>query len=108
MQNKYTDAKECPITRFMNRIGGKWKPVILWLLLERDVMRFNEFDKAIDGISQKILSEQLRELEKINLIERKVYPVVPPKVEYRLTDKGKSLKDILVSMKEWSNCHLDE
>ncbi|TPN85190.1 winged helix-turn-helix transcriptional regulator [Aquimarina algicola] len=106
VEKKYQQAKECPITIFMEQIGGKWKPVIIWLLLSNEVMRFNELDKAIDGISQKMLSQQLKDLEKLNLIDRKSYPVIPPKVEYRLTEKGKSLKEILTIIMNWSNQNL--
>ncbi|MBU2994797.1 UNVERIFIED_CONTAM: hypothetical protein GTU68_058798 [Idotea baltica] len=90
----------------MEQIGGKWKPVIIWVLLLNEVMRFNELDKAIKGISQKMLSQQLKDLEKINIINRKSYPVIPPKVEYRLTKKGKSLKENLTKIMEWSNQNL--
>ncbi|MEL7005570.1 MAG: helix-turn-helix domain-containing protein [Bacteroidota bacterium] len=106
IEKKYQQAKECPITIFMEQIGGKWKPVIIWLLLLNEVMRFNELDKAIGGISQKMLSQQLKDLEKINIVNRKSYPVIPPKVEYRLTEKGKSLKDNLTLIMEWSNKNL--
>ncbi|TRX61461.1 helix-turn-helix transcriptional regulator [Fulvivirga sp. M361] len=106
IKKKYQQAKECPITIFMEQIGGKWKPVIIWLLILNEVMRFNELDKAIDGISQKMLSQQLKDLEKLDIIDRKSYPVIPPKVEYRLTDKGKSLKENLTKIMEWSNQNL--
>jgi len=105
-EKKYAAAQECPITIFMEQIGGKWKPVIIWLLLLREVMRFNELDKAIKGISQKMLSQQLKDLEKLNIVSRKAYPVIPPKVEYRLTEKGRSLKPLLTDMMSWSNEHL--
>ncbi|WP_299431221.1 helix-turn-helix domain-containing protein [uncultured Maribacter sp.] len=106
IKKKYQQAKECPITIFMEKIGGKWKPVIIWLLLLNKVMRFNELDKAIDGISQKMLSQQLKDLEKLKVVNRKAYPVIPPKVEYRLTEKGKSLKENLTRIMEWSNNNL--
>ncbi len=102
----YQQAKECPITIFMDQIGGKWKPVIIWLLLLNEVMRFSELDKAIAGISQKMLSQQLKDLEKIKIVKRKSYPVIPPKVEYRLTEKGKSLKENLTLIMEWSRKNL--
>lgn len=91
----------------MEQIGGKWKPVIIWLLLLNEVMRFNELDKAINGISQKMLSQQLKGLEKLKIVDRKSYPVIPPKVEYSLTKKGKSLKGILTKIMEWSNLNLN-
>lgn len=103
IEENYLVAKECPITIFMEQIGGKWKPVIIWLLLINNVMRFNELDKGIKGISQKMLSQQLKDLEQLGVIIRKSYPVIPPKVEYSLTEKGKSLEPILTSMKSWTN-----
>lgn len=108
MKKNYDKAEECPITIFMTDIGGKWKPVIVWLLILNDVMRFNELSKAINGISQKMLSQQLKDLEKQKLIIRKSYPVIPPKVEYRLTNKGKSLEHLLKEIMKWSNENLKE
>ena len=107
IEKKYQQAKECPITVFMEQIGGKWKPVIIWLLLLNEVMRFSQLDKAIDGISQKMLSQQLKDLERLKIVKRKSYPVIPPKVEYRLTNKGKSLKENLTFIKISSStfCH---
>ena len=75
-------------------LGGKWKPPILFLL-SSGVMRFGELRKAISGITQKMLTQELREMESDGLISRKVYPVVPPKVEYFLTDFGKSLIPVI-------------
>ncbi len=108
MEKNYDKAEECPITIFMTQIGGKWKPVIVWLLLLKGVMRFNELSKAINGISQKMLSQQLKDLERQKLIIRKSYPVIPPKVEYRLTDKGKSLEHLLKEIMQWSKDNLIE
>lgn len=108
IEEKYIIAEECPITIFMEQIGGKWKPVIVWLLLDREVMRFNELDKTIKGISQKMLSQQLKDLEQLGAITRKSYPVIPPKVEYSLTEKGKSLAPLLKAMKAWTYEHIIE
>ncbi len=106
IKKNYQQATECPITLFMEHIGGKWKPVIIWLLLSKKIMRFNELDKAIVGISQKMLSQQLKDLEKLKIITRKVYPVIPPKVEYSLTEKGMSLQENLTKIMEWSTENL--
>ena len=106
VEKNYQQAQECPITIFMEQIGGKWKPVIIWLLLLNEVMRFNELDKSLAGISQKMLSQQLKALERLQIVSRKAYPVIPPKVEYRLTEKGLSLKPLLTDMMQWSNQHL--
>jgi DNA-binding HxlR family transcriptional regulator len=81
-------------------MGGKWKPLILYLLQDK-TLRFSELARGIEGITQKMLTQQLRELERDALIVRKVYPVVPPKVEYSITDFGKTLIPIFLLMDEW-------
>lgn len=85
-------------------LGGKWKPIILHYLYT-DTMRFSELKKEISGITQKMLTQQLRELENDGIIKRKVYPQVPPKVEYSVTDYGKTLKPVLKAMSEWGKNH---
>lgn len=106
IEKKYKNAAECPITIFMDKIGGKWKPVIVWLLLKNGTMRFNELDKAIIGITQKMLSQQLKSLEEENIIQRISYPVIPPKVEYSLTEKGNTLSELLEGIMKWSKLNL--
>jgi len=105
-EKKYQNADECPITIFMDKIGGKWKPVIIWLLLKNGTMRFSELDKAIKGITQKMLSQQLKNLEGEKIISRISYPVIPPKVEYSLTDKGLTLSVLLEGIMNWSTVNL--
>jgi len=88
----------CPLILTLEAISGKWKGVILWLLLEHQILRFSELKKKINAatkITDKMLIQCLRELERIGLIERKVYQVVPPKVEYFLTDTGRKLRPVL-------------
>jgi len=85
----------------LDLIGGKWKPVILYHIGHHEVLRYADIRRCIPAITERMLSKQLRELESENIISRKVYPVVPPKVEYRLTDKGKSLIPILNQLKNW-------
>ena len=84
----------------MNLIGTKWKPLILFHLLEGG-LRSGILQKKILGISNKMFTQTVRDLEKDGLISRKVFPVVPPKVEYRLTTRGKSLENILRSLDKW-------
>ena len=89
-------------------IGGKWKPLILYHLIEHGTKRFNQLFTYMAQISQKTLTNQLRELEKDDLIDRTVYPTVPPKVEYTVTDKGKSLYPLLRMMCEWGEKNIDD
>ena len=91
----------CSFDITMDLIGGKWKPVIIWHLGTRGTKRFSELKKLLPHITQKMLTQQLRELENDGLVERKVYPQVPPKVEYSLTDLGESLMPILRMMCDW-------
>ncbi|AGK95668.1 winged helix-turn-helix transcriptional regulator [Clostridium pasteurianum] len=91
---------ECPMDITINILSGKWKISILWHLI-RGVVRFNELQRLLHGISQKTLTLQLRELERDGIIYRKVYPESPPKVEYGLSELGESIKPILNLMCEW-------
>lgn len=86
----------------MNLIGTKWKPLILFHLIE-GALRSGILQKKIPGISNKMFTQTVRELEKDGLISRKVFPVVPPKVEYRLSNRGKSLENILKSLDKWGS-----
>lgn len=91
----------CPLTVAQNVIAGRWKVVILWHLSQREVIRFNELQRLLPGISKGILTRQLRELEEDELVHREVYKEVPPKVEYSLTDQGKRFIPVLEAMKVW-------
>lgn len=94
----------CPVTTTLSVIGGKWKPIILYTITE-ETKRFSEIKKLIPAISQKMLTQQLRELEEDSIIHRRVYPVVPPKVEYSLTEYGRTLMPILDAMVAWGRRH---
>ena len=98
------ELPECPIATTVALIGSKWKLLIIRNLLQRP-WRFNELRKDLDGISQKVLTDSLRSMEEDGLITRTVYPEVPPRVEYALSDLGKSLKPILDSMVAWGNAY---
>jgi DNA-binding HxlR family transcriptional regulator len=91
----------CTFEITMDLIGGKWKPIIIWHLGAKGTQRFNEIRKLLPQITQKMLTQQLRELEADNLVMRKVYPQVPPKVEYSLTELGETLMPILSMMCTW-------
>ena len=90
----------CPINYTMNLIGTKWKPLVLFHLLE-GALRSGVLQKKVPGISNKMFTQTVRELEKDGLISREVFPVVPPKVEYQLTERGKTLEGILNAMDKW-------
>ncbi len=84
----------------LDELGGKWKPLILYVLIDGK-LRFNEIDKLLPSITQRMLTKQLRELEKDNLIHREVFAQVPPKVEYSLTEKGHSVIPVLDAICKW-------
>ena len=106
-EKKYEQACDCPITATIGVIGGKWKPVIIWILMEQS-KRFGELHKSIPGIALKVLSRQLKELEANGLITRKAYPEVPPRVEYSLSEKGRSLSTIMELLAAWSRDNIME
>jgi|SRR6478735_1019594 len=103
-KNKKEMLSFCPVTFTLERIGGRWKPLILFHLKD-GIMRYNELRKAIPSISEKMLIQQLRELETDELVERKVHPVVPPHVEYSLSPIGKELTPVLNAMAKWGMKH---
>ena len=100
LQKKYN----CPLELTMDLIGVKWKLIILWYLLDGS-KRFSQLNRLMPNITQKMLTTQLRELEEKGLINRHVYPQVPPKVEYSLTEQGYSLKHILNDICSWSTSY---
>ena len=95
----------CPVEATLDLIGGKYKALILWHLSD-GVLRFSELRSRIPKATPKMLTQQLRELETQALIHREVYPVIPPKVEYSLTETGRSLMPILVAMRDWGADYL--
>lgn len=97
----------CPVEATIQLIGGKYKAVILWHLMGK-TLRYSELHKRMPKATDKMLAQQLRELEKDGLISRKVYPVIPPKTEYSLTDFGKILTPILDELCKWGEDYLSE
>jgi DNA-binding HxlR family transcriptional regulator len=95
----------CPVELTLDIIGGKWKVVILFWL-KNGTLRFGELRQRIPGVSERMLTKQLRELEEHGIVRRKVYPKVPPKVEYGLTDYGRTLRPITNMMCEWGLKHM--
>jgi DNA-binding HxlR family transcriptional regulator len=103
----YPPHKEgCPVETTLDVIGGKWKGILLYHLIDGK-KRFNEFRKLYPGITQRMLTLQLRELERDGVIHREVYKEVPPKVEYSLTEFGRTLEPIILLMKDWGEKHKD-
>ena len=99
------DKYNCPVEATLGLIGGKYKALILWHIID-DVLRFGELQRLVPDATPKMLTQQLRELEKDNLIIRTVYPVVPPKVEYKLTEFGNSMIPVLEKMYKWGENYL--
>lgn len=104
---KMVTNEHCPVAATLHLIGGKYKALLLWHLSGR-VLRFNELRKMVPEATAKMLTQQLRELERDGLISRTVYPVVPPKVEYALSERGESLLPILQAMYDWGSALLQE
>jgi DNA-binding HxlR family transcriptional regulator len=102
----YELSSGCAVEACLEVIGGKWKGVILHHLMNRGVLRFNELQRLKPNLSPRILTAQLRELEHDGVIMRKVYPVVPPKVEYSLAKAGESLKPLIKAMQDWGDEYL--
>lgn len=102
MNQKETLNINCPVSATIQLIGGKYKSLILWHLYSQ-TLRYNELRKLIPEATAKMMTQQLRELENDGLVNRKVYPVVPPKVEYSLTELGNSLFPILEAMYNWGS-----
>jgi len=100
---KTTPYDKCPLQIMLESVGGKWKLLIIFNLKQNGVVRFGALHRTIPGISQKVLTSQLRELESSSFVKRKVYPEVPPRVEYSLTPTGKSLYPVLESMAQWAS-----
>ncbi len=96
----------CAVEGTLNLIDGKWKGVVLYHLFE-GTLRFNEIRRRLPKVTQRMLTNQLRALESDGLIIRKVYPVVPPKVEYSLSARGRSLEPVIRALKEWGDANVD-
>ena len=98
------ELPECPVATTVSVIGSKWKLLIIRNLLDRP-WRFNELKKDLDGISQKVLTDSLRAMENDGIITRTVYPEVPPRVEYALSELGESMRPILEAMRQWGTAY---
>ncbi|MCD6027044.1 MAG: putative HTH-type transcriptional regulator [Solimicrobium sp.] len=101
---KTTVQPDCPVRVVLTILGGKWKTLIIYILLD-GTRRFNELRRLIPGVTQRMLTNQLRELEEDQIVTRTVYAQVPPKVEYSLTPIGEALKPMLQQMESWGVCY---
>ena len=100
-------SNACPMELGINILSGKWKLRILWILYIKKVVRFNELQRNLGNITTKTLTEQLRELEDKKIIKRTIYPEIPPKVEYSLTDIGNTIGPVLKTLCDWGNDYLE-
>lgn len=96
----------CPVESTLSFLDGKWKGVILYHLLENGTLRFNELRRRIPSVTQRMLTKQLRELEEAGLLERTVFAVVPPRVDYTLTPLGLSLEPVITALRLWGKEHV--
>lgn len=98
----------CPVQRVLETIADKWSVIVIYALSKKEIRRYSELQRMIGGISQKMLTQTLRKLERDGLVERQVYPVVPPRVEYSLTPLGQTLTESLKVICQWAQLHWDE
>ncbi len=99
-KNKDFNPYNCPVTHCMNKIGGKWKILIIYAV-SRNCNRFSKLQKALPLISKQMLVNQLRELEDDKILERTIFPEIPPRVEYKITEYGQSLMPVITVLQEW-------
>lgn len=104
---RYADVPGCPVEVTLDLIDGRWKGVVLFHLLEAGCLRFNELHRRLPGITARLLTKQLRELEEVGLVERRVFAEVPPRVEYRATEEGETLKPIIDMLAAWGKARLE-
>jgi DNA-binding HxlR family transcriptional regulator len=105
MEKKYHTATDCPVTAAIDVIGGKWKPIIIYVLMQGP-QRFGELHKSIPGMALKVLSRQLKELEQDDIVHREVFAEVPPRVVYSLTKRGCGLNPVIELLAGWSRANL--
>jgi len=99
---KYASIDDCPVRNVLDRIGDKWSILVITILGEQGTLRFNQLNSIIGTISQKMLTITLKSLEADGLVSRKIFPQVPPRVEYTLTDLGRSLLPVMESLTKWA------
>ena len=103
---RHRNDATCPVEAAVSRIGGKWKGLIVFRLLER-TWRFNELMRSLPGCTQRMLTNQLRDLEEDGIVHREIFPQVPPRVEYSLTEIGRDLEPMVRAMSDWGQRHVE-
>lgn len=101
-------TENCPTRALLDRIANRWTTLIIGMLAQHQPRRFNELRRAIGGISQKMLTQTLRDMERDGIVQREIFPEVPPRVEYSLTPLGRTLREPLSALADWSVHHMDE
>lgn len=105
---KYTSIEKCPVRNVVSHFSGKWAMLVVCVLAENEATRFNAIGKAIPDISPKVLTDMLRNLEAVGLVKRNIYAEIPPKVEYSLTELGKSLIPHITGLVDWALANFDK
>ena len=103
--DRFDCSPGCPVEATLALIGGTWKGVVLWHLLQ-GTLRFNEIRRRLPNVTQRMLTNQLRELERDSFVIRTVYPEVPPKVEYSLSERGRSLEPVILALRAWGEANI--
>ena len=101
-------AEDCPTRQILDRIADKWTTLVIGILSQKPAVRFSELRRSIEGISQKMLTQTLRDLERDGLVTRTVFAVVPPRVDYALTPLGRTLGEPLRALEQWATAHMAE
>lgn len=102
--DRYDCSEGCPVEAALEQIAGKWKGLIIFHLLDQ-TLRFNELARRMGNVTQRSLTKQLRELQADGIVHREVFAVVPPRVDYSLTEKGRSLRDVIEALRHWGSMH---
>jgi DNA-binding HxlR family transcriptional regulator len=107
VQHMQKNTNQCQFVGTLDTIVGKWKPLIIYLLLQGEPLRFNELRRLLPDITQRMLTLHLRELEEDEIVKRVIYPQIPPKVEYSITEYGMSLSPVMETIHQWGAAHIE-
>jgi len=101
-------APACPTRQVVSTLGDKWSLLVLYALENGGTLRFSQLQRTVAGITQKMLTQTLRRLERDGIVSRTVFPTIPPRVDYALTDLGRSLSDVIAELRTWAYAHMDD